>query len=127
MSANLARVPIFMRDQADIAARVLVDELGLDSDRAQEVGMRISREVCAEHAGELVYVPRGDDLIRAERDREMYAYYCKCGRDVNPVARKFQLSDKQVYERIRMFEAARQAENQATLFDEGEGDDQAQG
>lgn len=122
MSANLARVPIFMRDQADIAARVLVDELGLDRTRAQEVGLRISREVCAEHAGELVYVPRGDDLIRAERDREMYAYYCKCGRDVNPVARKFGLSDKQVYERIRMFEAARQAENQGALFP---GDDAA--
>lgn len=116
MSANLARVPIFMRDQADIAARVLVDELGLDAERANEVGMRISREVCAEHAGELVYVPRGDDLIRAERDREMYAFYCKCGRDVGPVARKFGLSDKQVYERIRMFEAARQAENQGALF-----------
>lgn len=120
MSANLARVPIFMRDQADIAARVLVDALGLERDRAEEIGLRISREVCAEHAGELVYVPRGDDLIRAERDREMYAYYCKCGRDVRPVARKFDLSDKQVYERIRMFEDARQAENQGNLSFSGD-------
>jgi Mor family transcriptional regulator len=116
MSANLARIPIFMRDQADIAARVLVDELGLDAERANEVGLRISREVCAEHAGELVYVPRGDDLNRAERDRELYAFYCKCGRDPNPVARKFGLSVKQVYERVRMFEDGRNAENQGALF-----------
>lgn len=126
MSANLARVPIFMCDLADIAARTLIDELGMDPTRAAAVGFQIARNLCTEYGGEHIFVPSGFNLDRAEqiarRDRKMYAFYCQHGRDANATAREFKLSAKQVYERVRVVEAARQAENQDALFNANDED-----
>lgn len=120
MSANLARVPAFMRDLADVAQRVLVGRLHIDPALAAEIGLQIARDACAEHAGEMLYIPAGMELNIDDRDRDMYAFYLRCGKDVNQVARKFERSVKQIYERVRLYEAMLQAENQGALFDEAD-------
>lgn len=122
MSNNLARVPIFMSDLADIAARVLVDELGLDAERAGEIGMRISREGCAEHAGEILYIPAGQALNIDERDRAMHAFYVSNGKDINAVAHEFKVVVQTAYKRIRLVEAMLYAERQGGLFEPAEAD-----
>lgn len=118
MSTNLARIPTFIRDLADVASRVLVDELRLDSIRADEIGLRIALDTCAEHAGELLYIASGHYYRIDERDREMYAFYTRCGRDVNKVAARFERSTKTVYRRIQLVEATIQAELQGVLFED---------
>jgi len=116
VSANLARVPIFMRELANDVARVLIDELQLDASRADELGLRIARAACQRRAGELIYVSKGAALDIDDRDRELYSLYYQYGKDANRVAQWFDISVKQVYERVRIVEAARQAENQGALF-----------
>lgn len=120
MSANLARVPIFMCDLADIAARTLAGELGLTPEQADAIGFQIARNLCTEYGGQHIFVPSGFNLDIADRDRKMYAFYCQHGRDANVTASQFKLSIKQVYERVRLLEAAHQAENQGALFQDEE-------
>lgn len=115
MSTNLDRIPAFMRDLADIAAQVMQDELELPHDRSASIAMRISRAVCTEHRGENIYIPAGLALDIQQRDQELHAAYVASGRDVRPVAKQFDLSEKQVYERVRLYEDTNYARNQGSL------------
>lgn len=122
MSANLERVAAFMRDLAEIAARVVQEELGLPQERAVELGLRISRDACDEHRGELIYVPAGLALHLDERDQAMYEAYIAWSRDITAVARQFKVSVQTAYKRIRLYEAAAYARRQGALFDDDGGD-----
>lgn len=113
MSANLERAATFLRDLADIAGRTLQDELAMPPARAAEVGLRIARATCDEHRGENIYVPTSRDLKLEERDADLHAAWLAAGKNVRPVAKQFNLTEKQVYERIRLY--------QASAFDRAQG------
>lgn len=106
MSANRARVASFMRDLAEVSARVLVAELSLPADHAERIGLMISRAACAEHANEIIYVPSGHALDIDDRDRAMLAAYEANGGDVRAIAAQFGIDWSNAYKRIRKTRAA---------------------
>ncbi|HET7266792.1 MAG TPA: Mor transcription activator family protein [Oleiagrimonas sp.] len=115
MSTNLERAATFLRDLADIAGRVLQDELSLPPAQAAEVGQRIARVTCDEHRGEPIYIPASLALKLEERDEAMYAFWLASGKDIHAVAKKFDITEKQAYERIRLYKAAAFTRAQGTL------------
>lgn len=109
---NLARIPAFMRDLADIAARIVADVLQLAPDEAERIGQRIAREACASHAREIIYIPSGRHLDITDRDLGIFARYRELGGDARNarwaelVASEFGISASSVRRRVRYIESA---------------------
>lgn len=118
VSANFERYSAFTRALADFTARTLQDELDLEADRAQEIGLKISLGVSEEFAGENLYVAKDTQVKTDQRDREMLSVYIASGRDILVVAKQFGVCVQTAYRRVRITEAALNAERQGSFFDD---------
>lgn len=118
MSANMERVATFARELAEISAREIAGELKLPPDQAADLGLRIASQVCAEYAGELIYIPTGLAVRIDERDQAMYAFWRANGKNIVATAKHFGVVVKTAYQRIRMVQAADYARRQGGLFPE---------
>jgi Mor family transcriptional regulator len=117
VSANLDRVAAFMRELTDVVGTELREEFHMTEDRAVAIGLRCAQRVCREFRGQLIYVPIGFALRISERDQAMYDEYCRDGRDVAALAKKFDVSVQTAYKRIRLVEAGNYATRQGALFE----------
>ncbi|MEW5833606.1 MAG: Mor transcription activator family protein [Pseudomonadota bacterium] len=120
--ANLARVASLTRELAEIASRKLQDALDVESAQADELGLQIAEELCAEFGGQLIYLPTGFAARIDARDRAMYAFYVAHDRDAAATAREFGVTMKTVYQRVRLVEEADYRRRQGQLF-HAQGDD----
>lgn len=122
-SRNADRVPALISDLSEIVARVVAAQLAVDAGKAQEIGMQASREFCREFKGELIYLPGGRLLDIDDRDREMYTWFCRNGRDYVATHRHFGLGLQWVYRRIKTIESTAYNRRQMGLFP-GAGDEE---
>lgn len=74
---------------------LLVEHLGLDAQRAQEVAERYALAVGAVFSGEVFYFPKGAALAIQQRDEEIRASFN--GRNHRELARAFNLSLVRIY------------------------------
>lgn len=75
------------------------EQLGLDEAKASELMQEISNQFCAEFGGQPVYVPKGDNLKRARRDREIWAAFNGSNHEL--LAEQHDLTVVQVYTIVR--------------------------
>ena len=74
----------------------IAQQCGLDSDKAKEVAKAIIINYAKTFGGCHIYLPKGDILIRAARDMEIYQ---QAGiTDAAVLAKQYNLSTKQIWE-----------------------------
>jgi len=117
MSANLDRFANLTRELADVATRIVRDELAVPEERAAEIGMQIAQDVCSEFGGQLIYIPMNALAKIDQRDRDMFSLYLANGRDAVAVAKHFGVCIQTAYRRIKLVESAAYALRQGALFD----------
>ena len=97
----------------DNAARTIT-QYGVDPEKAEQLAMEVVRGQAMLFGGMQIYLPKGDDLKRALRDREIYR---QAGRiDVAILARQYNLSMKQIWEIQRTQRELHIQRIQTTLF-----------
>ncbi|WP_028489022.1 Mor transcription activator family protein [Thiothrix lacustris] len=70
--------------------------IGMDDERAAQVSLTIVHDHANNFGGCQYYLPKGDELKRALRDREIYRLAGKT--DVAVLAQRYNLSMKQIWE-----------------------------
>ena len=97
----------------DNAARTIT-QCGVDAEKAEQLALEVVREQAMLFGGMQIYLPKGDDLKRALRDREIYR---QAGRiDIAILARQHNLSMKQIWEIQRTQRELHIQRIQPTLF-----------
>ena len=95
-------------DLAQVVTDALV-EAGVEAERSREIGLLAAERLRATYGGDQMYIPSGLALALARRDLQMYAEFD--GTNQGPLAKKYDLTVRQVYnviERVRAEERARQ-------------------
>lgn len=103
-SANLEQVSGFAAELADVVATELGEAVGSEAE-ARKIGVRVAQRVCAEFAGQMLYVPFGLDIQISERDGALYQHYRENGCDAAATAKAFGMGVQNVYRRVAMLEA----------------------
>ena len=89
-------------------------QCGLNTEQAEQLALAIISNQAKLFGGLQVYLPKGDDLARAMRDREIYK---QAGRvDVATLARQHNISMKQIWEIQRTQRALHIKSIQPTLL-----------
>ena len=97
----------------DNAAQTIA-QCGVDPEKAEQLAMEVVREQAMLFGGMQIYLPKGNELTRALRDREIYR---QAGRvDVAILARRHNLSMKQIWEIQRTQRELHIQRIQTTLF-----------
>lgn len=92
------RIPELLVDLAECAEYALI-EGGVAEDEAQELSWELAQEIGARWGGQLLYVPKGYRLELAKRDVKLYLEFT--GNNHAQLARKYNLTEQQVYKIIR--------------------------
>ncbi len=69
---------------------------GIDQARADDIALSLTREYARVFGGIQVYIPRGQQLDRVLRDRQIYKEYRRGG--AADLARKYGLSEPHIYD-----------------------------
>ena len=87
---------------------------GFDDDRAEQVAMSVVHDHAANFGGCQYYLPKGDEVRRALRDRDIYQQAGKV--DVAVLAQRHHLSMKQIWEIQRTQRQLHIKKNKPTLI-----------
>jgi len=91
------RWPQALRDMTDVATAAL-RELGLAEPQA--AAFAVMRALSRYQGGRMFYLPKGDELDRALRDRQIWEDYDY--RNVPELAARYGLTEKRIYEIIKV-------------------------
>ncbi len=79
-------------------ARVVTDtltEAKIPAEQARELGLAAAEAVRSNYGGEQIYVPKGLALVLSSRDRQIWREFT--GRNTLTLAKKYDLTERQVY------------------------------
>lgn len=88
---------------------------GVDEATAKRQSLIIVRDFANWFGGRMEYLPRGDALTTAIKHRQIWDDYD--GRNVLPLARKYNLTDVRIYEILREQKALHKKRLHGDLFD----------
>lgn len=107
-------VPPLLVELADHATACLVEEAGIDYERAEHLGYLIMRRFAEAAGGGSVYVPKADSILRHERDLAIWAEFD--GANHGQLARKYGVTEVHVYRVLKAMRAKDMSRRQ-TAFD----------
>lgn len=106
-------VPPLLMELADHAATCLIEEGGLDPERAGHLGYLIMRRFAEACGGGSVYVPKADAILRHERDLAIWHEFD--GANHGALARKYGVTEIHVYRIVKAMRAQDAARRQGRL------------
>lgn len=107
------RYPELLADLADQVAGRLV-ELGIDMERAAEVGFAIAEHVRSHWSGQSLYFAKGLRFELSCRDMEIFERFN--GRNHEALAREYNLTVMRIYQIVKAVRAELVAKRQGSLF-----------
>lgn len=105
--------PEMLADLADQVAAKLVT-LGVDLEKAADVGFAAAEHIRLHWAGQSFYMPKGVQYVAARRDIEIFEKFN--GRNVEILAREYNLTVMRIYQIIKAVRAEMQRKRQGSLF-----------
>lgn len=97
-------VPDLLVDLHDIASTILRDRCEINATDATAIAWELVDEFRQLTGGQMCYIPKGDQMDLAERDRTMWREFN--GSNHTELARKYGLTKKAVYQRLRLIQAS---------------------
>lgn len=105
--------PEILADLADQVAVKLV-ALGIEAERAADVGFAAAEHMRAHWAGQSFYLPKGVQYSLSRRDIEIFEKFN--GRNIDQLAREYDKTTMRMYQIIKAVRAEMQRKNQGSLF-----------
>lgn len=105
--------PELYADLADQVAAKLTD-YGVNVEHAAEIGMGVAEHIRAHWSGQDIYFPKGIGYELSRRDVEIFELFN--GRNVQALARKYNLSVIRIYQIVKAVRAEMIKKSQASLF-----------
>lgn len=114
MSKNKTRskAPEFLADLIDFTKCVLVKH-GIEEVNATQIANDVSKQMCAEWGGQLIYFPYWLRMELSERDRKIYEEFN--GHNHHELSRKHTLSIQAIYRIINIVRSEEISRRQTTL------------
>ena len=91
-----ARWPETLASMVDVAAHALMRELG-DAGHARRLATAVIYALAKYHGGATFYLPKGDELDCAIRDKKMWDRYDGRRESVLALAKEYRLTEQAVY------------------------------
>lgn len=107
-----SRGPEFLRDLEEQAFMAL-QENGVQEGLAQDLANGIARKMCQHWGGLILYFPKGDYILRRERDLKIYGEFS--GNNQGELAQRFDTSIQHIYRIIDWMRAEELARRQPDL------------
>ncbi|KGE77664.1 Mor transcription activator family protein [Halomonas salina] len=114
----LRKWPQGLSDMVTVISAALC-RAGDDEDTARERAFRAVRALAQYAGGRSLYVPKGDQLDRALRDREIWERFD--GTNVSDLAGRFHLTEVQIYSILAEQRKLARARTQPDMFERTEG------
>lgn len=111
-----SRGPEFLRDLQEQAFMSLRDS-GIQAGLAEDLANALARRMCQHWGGLLLYFPKGDSLLRRDRDLKIYKAFN--GSNHDELAQKYDTSVQHIYRIIEWMRAEELARRQPELNLEG--------
>lgn len=99
---------------ADANTTALI-EAGIEAEQARKVGLQVADQVRNLHGGEQIYIPKGVALVLRERDWQIWEE--STGRNHLVLAKKYDLTDRQIYNIIARCRIEHDRKHQLPLFE----------
>ncbi len=109
--------PQALVDMLDVIAASLARELG-DQEQARRLAALAIRELAHYFGGRMTYLPRGDRLERALRDKAIWDAHDGRRTSVLELAARYRLTEQQIYAILREQRALHVRRVQPGLFEE---------
>ena len=109
-----SRGPELLQDLADQITQALIELLGLDTEKAEQLGREIAERMAAHWGGQNVYFPMGLTMKLSRRDQQIYDAFK--GDNQPDLARQFGVSLQWVYRILKIKKAEDIAARQHSLF-----------
>ena len=93
--AARSRWPAELVAMLDVAAAALAEEL--DAEQAEHMATRMMMALARYHGGRMFYLPKGEGLQRALRDRAIYRQYAHHRGSILQLASQYKLTEQQIY------------------------------
>ena len=106
--------PELLVDLAEQCALALKQILGLDDDKADQVGREIADRMAAHWGGQNIYFPMGLSYKLSQRDRQIYDDFT--GNNHSDLARKYGVSLQWIYKIVKTVLKEEMARRQGALF-----------
>jgi len=113
---DLSRYPEILRELIDKAAEPVAAKLQVSAEQAREAVFQVCEIIRKDWAGENLYLPKGLAHDINKRDLEMYEAFN--GTNHSQLGKRFNLTTRQVYERIALVSVAEFKRRQPRLFEE---------
>lgn len=110
-----SRIPELVADLEAQAAAFLAAEQ-IPSHTAQLVSRKLSRHLCSNWGGQLIYFPKNQGGELDERDKQIYAEFN--GRNHHELAKKYNLTEQRIYKIVKLAKQQFLAQSQLGLFDD---------
>lgn len=111
---DLSRYPEVLRDLIDRGAERIVEEAGLPVDQARHIAYLITEIIRRDWAGTNLYLAKGLAHDITQRDREMYGKFT--GTNHAALAKEYNITVRQVYDRLALIAAEEFKRRQPGLF-----------
>lgn len=115
MDIDLSKYPEIYRDLIDKGATAIVETVGLSEEQARAAVYCITEIIRRDWAGTQPYFSKGLAYEVTRRDREMYEKFN--GSNHAALAREYDISVRQVYERINIIREEEFRRRQPALFE----------
>lgn len=110
-----ARWPQALVDMLDVMANALARQID-DQDQARKLATVALRALARYHGGRMFYLPKGDSLERALRDKAIWEAHDGRRATVQELAARHGLTEQQIYSILREQRALHRRRIQPTLF-----------
>lgn len=107
-----SRAPEFLADLLDFSKGVLMNN-NISQEHALKISREISKQMCAQWGGQLIYFPYWLREELSERDLKIYEEFS--GDNHQELSRKYHLSIQAIYRIVNIVRSQEIARRQATL------------
>lgn len=106
----------FLADVAEAAERTALS-LGIEADKARQVGCAVADMMCAEYPGIRIYIPQDKGFELAPRDQEIIELR-GTGKSIPHLAKQFSVSEERIRQILKRRAVRDPGYGQRNLFDE---------
>lgn len=106
--------PELLVDLAEQCSVALRETVGLDRDKAEQVGREIADRMASHWGGQNIYFPMGLSYKLSQRDRQIYDEFT--GANHSELARKYGVSLQWIYKIVKMVHQEELARRQGDMF-----------
>lgn len=108
-----ATYPELLQDLADQAGLKMI-ELGIDPEKAADIGFAVAEHIREHWGGQPIYIPRGAQYVFEQRDLDIFEEFN--GHNHAELARKHDRSVMRIYQIIKAVRAELVRKRQGALF-----------